>query len=52
MNAYFKDKSGMNEWKNAGAYFQVRSSTYVGGVYVDTTRNVSVFDETLMKHAS
>jgi hypothetical protein len=21
MNAYFKDRSGMNEWKNADAYF-------------------------------
>jgi hypothetical protein len=39
MNAYFKDRSGMNEWKNVGAYFQVRSSTYVGGVYVDLDFN-------------
>jgi hypothetical protein len=39
MNAYFKDRIGMNEWKNAGAYFQVRSNTYVGGVYVDLDFN-------------
>jgi hypothetical protein len=39
MNAYFKDRSGMNEWEIAGAYFQVRSNTYVGGVYVDLDFN-------------
>jgi hypothetical protein len=39
MNAYFMDRSGKNEWKNAGAYFHVKSSTYVGGVYVDLDFN-------------
>jgi hypothetical protein len=39
MNAYFKDRSGMNELKNTGVYFQVRNNTYVDGVYVDLDFN-------------